>query len=102
MRVILIGFGVLALIASCYPDPKVQPPEDDPVIVMPDGAARGTPEKRACEVLTTLGCKEGVSPKCEEAFRTAPASNVAAFSVDCVLAARSKTQARVCGVRCLL
>lgn len=79
------------------------PPVDDVVLVMPSATGDGgSPEHRACGVLVDLNCKEGSSPKCEEAFRSAPASHVAAFDVDCVLASRSRSQVKLCGVRCAL
>jgi hypothetical protein len=90
-------FACVSLLSACPPSPP-QPVE--PPFVVVDGSITGTPEHRACAILVDVGCKEGSSPKCEEAFHVAPSSHVAAFNIDCVLAAMSKADARACGVRC--
>lgn len=92
-------FALLLLACCGNPTTPVNPPDNDPLTQWPAGTAsdcRGT-----CERLASVGCPEGSAPTCVEACDTAPSSHASAFSKECVNAAKSTTDLKVCGVRCL-
>jgi len=93
----------LLLMTSCYPNTK--PVTNDPVTEFPDSAKLpadgGSPEEYACFALASMGCTEGLHPKCVQSMLAAEASHVSSLDVTCILRSTSKDDARGCGVRCM-